>query len=418
MQITKNHNYWLCIEPYVFIFNNKDNYLLYNGFSHKFIVINNTETNSIVLAVLDSLKQMENMYCVYLSSEQLSNNSLQKFIYDVRDGFFGDVLDDDYFEKRPVIFPPIANVKNSYCNLIKEEELPRTSNLENFLHEITIYINGNCNGSCKNCSEYCKQFIFCTKCDTELSDEDLNSIIDALRETKVSKVNIVGGNIYMYKSFDNLLRQLEKLGTNNIFYTHMQNFDFNKSKKILELGHKLCIFVKGDSEKNNVERIQKLLCNYKDAIIWNYIITSEFEFNNVDCLYDNQKNNSIITPFYNFDNIDFFEKFVYNNDCDFCDIELSCEDIFKRQMINLYDYGKLIIKPDKTVYSNINYPSLGVFNNNFIELTKKMLCDNSPWFRTRDRLMPCKECLFKYLCASPSNYEIILNRNNLCNVFK
>ena len=38
------------------------------------------------------------------------------------------------------------------------------------------------------------------------------------------------------------------------------------------------------------------------------------------------------------------------------------------------------------------------------------------WRRTRDSLPVCKECLCKYLCPSPSNYELAIGKSNLCHV--
>lgn len=39
------------------------------------------------------------------------------------------------------------------------------------------------------------------------------------------------------------------------------------------------------------------------------------------------------------------------------------------------------------------------------------------WFKVRDEI-PCKNCCNKSLCPSPSNYEIVTNRVNLCNIKK
>ena len=418
MEIKINHKYWLCLEPYVFLFKGKLNYIIYNGFSHNFLVIDKIDDNRDVTYILDLMTDIKNMYCVRITGERLLCDNVLRFLNDIRDGFYGDIYDDVLFEKRPVIFPPIANVKNSYDNLSKEEELIRKSNIDNFLHEITIYINGICNNNCKHCLDYYKQFIFCTKSHAEMSEESFNNIIDNLKNTRVSRINIVEGNIFLHKSFEHLLCKLEGIGTKNIFYTHFHNIDFKKSIKILELGFSLCICVSGNFNKNDIDEIDRLLKVYNNQIIWKYIVASEEELNKVDYICECKDYNYSIRPMYDKNNIDFFEKFVYNNEDDFYDVDLSCEDVIKRQMINLYDYGKLIITPQNEVYSNINYPVMGLFENDFVKYIKMLLTNNSPWFRTREKLEPCRDCSFKYLCSSPSNYEIILNKNNLCTIFK
>lgn len=418
MQIVKNHKYWLCLEPYVFVFGGKDNYMLYNGFAHKYIIINNIKENKDIISVLDKMMDMGNMYCVCLSSQKLATEKFSTFINDIRNGFYGDIYDEKIFETRPAIFPPIVNVKNSYVNINKEEELPRKSNLERFLHELTIYINGQCKNNCKNCSDYCKQLLFCTKGNDEMSEEIVKDIVNAIKTTKIAKVNIVGGDIFSYKPSDYLLCKLEEIGSKIEFYTHLQNLDLEKAKKILKLGFALCICVTGNANKNEIKHIQHSLAEYKDLVKWKFIVTSEEELDNFNRLSGDDETNCLVYPYYNGNNVDFFKKYVFNKKSDFKGIDLSCEDVFKRQLYNLYDYGKLVITPNKQVYANLNFPSIGIFEDDFMKFTKLLLTDDSPWFRTRKKIKPCNDCAFRYLCASPSNYEIALNRNNLCTIIK
>lgn len=50
------------------------------------------------------------------------------------------------------------------------------------------------------------------------------------------------------------------------------------------------------------------------------------------------------------------------------------------------------------------------------ELVFKEMKNGKAWFLTRDEVSPCKDCLFRYLCPSPSNYELVIGKPNLCHV--
>jgi pseudo-rSAM protein len=62
----------------------------------------------------------------------------------------------------------------------------------------------------------------------------------------------------------------------------------------------------------------------------------------------------------------------------------------------------------------LNTPVLGNINTiSLLELIAKELEQNTAWRKIRNN-KPCNECLFQYLCPSISNYEMTLERENLC----
>jgi len=89
-------------------------------------------------------------------------------------------------------------------------------------------------------------------------------------------------------------------------------------------------------------------------------------------------------------------------------------NIFAHQKLNTNFFGSLTIISSGDVYANINRPALGnIVNNSILELIKSELIINTAWRKIRD-VEPCSNCIYQYLCPSPSNYEIILDKSNLC----
>jgi len=95
---------------------------------------------------------------------------------------------------------------------------------------------------------------------------------------------------------------------------------------------------------------------------------------------------------------------------------MTMKDFFARQAMNLYDFGKITILPNGDVYANLNHPSLGnIHVNNIQEILHKEVEEGKSWFRVRNQA-PCTDCVYQWICPSPSNYEIAIGRSNLCHV--
>lgn len=55
----------------------------------------------------------------------------------------------------------------------------------------------------------------------------------------------------------------------------------------------------------------------------------------------------------------FIEEYLFFNEEDLKDIALSKRDIFVRQTLNVFHFGKLYIMPNGNIYSNLNGASMG-----------------------------------------------------------
>ena len=123
-----------------------------------------------------------------------------------------------------------------------------------------------------------------------------------------------------------------------------------------------------------------------------------------------------LKPIYTGDNIDFFRDEVFLSREDILSEKLSIKDIFLNQAINIYDFGKLNILPNGDIYANIHFPALGnIKTHSIYDVVLKELEEGKSWLRIRNQA-PCNNCIFQWLCPSPSDYEITIGRPNLCNV--
>ena len=168
---------------------------------------------------------------------------------------------------------------------------------------------------------------------------------------------------------------------------------------------------------SNIENIlqNRILSDRKIKHV--FYITSEAEYEAVEILAEKFALDNIdIRPWYNGNNLQFFEDNVFLSEEDLKNQNFSRREIFAHQILNTNFFGKLTVLPDGNVYANINMKPLGKIGDNLGELIKKEFVSGESWFKTRDKLEPCGKCLSRHLCPSPSDYEYQLGRHNLCNI--
>ena len=121
-----------------------------------------------------------------------------------------------------------------------------------------------------------------------------------------------------------------------------------------------------------------------------------------------------IRPLFDGHNIGFFERNVFLTEEDIKTQNLSRREVFAHQTINTNYFGRLTVTSDGNIYANINMKPLGKVGDNLADLIEKEFTEGESWFRTRDVLDKCCKCLYRYLCPSPSDYELKIGQSNLC----
>jgi pseudo-rSAM protein len=156
-------------------------------------------------------------------------------------------------------------------------------------------------------------------------------------------------------------------------------------------------------EKVMREALKNTKC-IESNTLWHFNIHSESEYDSCSSFIENERLiNAEITPLYNGDNLAFFEKNIYLTKDDLAASNLDKREIFANQAINTNNFGKIIIKSDGNIYSNEHIPSIGNIHNSLKEILMKEMEAGTSWFKIRD-MEPCNNCVYQWLCPSPSNY--------------
>lgn len=69
---------------------------------------------------------------------------------------------------------------------------------------------------------------------------------------------------------------------------------------------------------------------------------------------------------------------------------------------------------DGRIYLSPNRPAVGALFQGIAEAMEMILAPDSLWFLTRDKVQPCGDCVYNRLCCPISDYELGMQKFNLC----
>jgi pseudo-rSAM protein len=122
------------------------------------------------------------------------------------------------------------------------------------------------------------------------------------------------------------------------------------------------------------------------------------------------------SPYFNGKNVSFFEKNIFLNQDDLLAICVDKNSIFTKEVLNVFDFGKITIMPNGDAFANLNLPKIGNIDKESLgKIIFNELASGTSWRRIRN-FAPCNQCTYKILCPSPSNYDFAFNKPNLCNI--
>lgn len=379
-------DYWFTLEPYVHVGLTHRCVLLYNTLDRATIESEQTE----VIDLLRELLQKETNGVVLLTGLRYQNETIQTFIKELRDKYMGDIIDAGLSKRKPVQVLPYSN----WLHTNKQEIYKK----HNFSRENTKVFENLCK--------------ICLHVDAATPTARLIPFLQSLPEGIT--FNIIG-KIDDVPHFQELLSFFDqypspkKLVCSYAKATPLPpTFEHNFS-------YALTVDFPVDKEKWNHSR--RLLLGQPLPVEYVFEVTSLEDCRQAEQLIEEfQIEKYQWKPRYTGENTRFFEENVFLTKEDILETPLSIKDIITRQAINLYDFGKIDILPDGKAYANLNHPALGnIYTDSLYEIVSKEIENGTSWFRIRNQA-PCNACVYQWLCPSPSDYEIIMGRPDLCHM--
>lgn len=409
----KQINQWLYFEPYVAISSTESEVLLYNTLNGDHLL----STNRFILHIVSSMLEAENGGVAFIESALFNNEEVADFLRACRERFFGDFIDVDLSDKKPVQIYPIANLQTEISKLEKDSERSLADDSIAYLEQIDFYVNSSCSSNCSYCSFAYKQISICSKSEkpTELPVETIFSIVNSDMNL-LKKITISGGNIFAYSKFEELVQLIKQRDLYSEWNIHYKNLDMDKIGLLKKSNMIVNVFVDSMMETDAIRRLWGRLSEINLSL--KIIIRSEsdyLEFEN-SLLPMLGGLNYEIRLLYDYTNYDFIREYTFMSMEDILDEKQSMREIFANQKMNRLYFGYFTIFPNGDVYANLNKPTVGNIKVDSLgQLVYAEMVKGQSWLQVRN-MEPCANCVFRWLCPPPSNYEAVLDKFNLCDL--
>ncbi len=421
-QKQEGKSFWLYLHPYTYLSIKKDRALLYNTLNGEFFEYRG-ETD--VARILRKLNQDKNLYTIRLKQQDITP-PLNKFISDIRESYSGDIVDTSLYPKKPAQLKPMVHLERTLEELTFKPKINvlECDEIGEYLNELTLYINSDCDRYCSHCSDAYKQFLTCNggrSQKRELSTAELLQLLEQVKETALYKLNILGGNILKHSEFKKIIQVLNKTGYKKDYYLSYLNI--NTQEGWLELLKKECrntlhIFIHLPvKEELFLEVVKKVQITGLEKS-FHFIVESEENMILTETLISKTSLENVeLHPYFNGGNYDFFRKNVFCTKDAIIESKPTMKDIFARTVVNTLSFKILTVMSNKSVYANVNHPRIGKLGKkHIVTLIKKEMCGGKSWNRIRKNVSTCKSCAFNALCPPISNYEYCLGKYNLCSI--
>jgi pseudo-rSAM protein len=400
-------NYWLYIASHVYCRIQEGHALLYNTQNGAYMECASEE----IIVLLQSLHEKKNLGAVYFEGKKLAEEPYRSFLAEFCEKGMGGLTDVE--QDKPIQLMPVLNIQRDVEKLQKDRERSSGENILQYLLELNIYVNDACDVQCPLCTTCFRQSLCCTSNREQshsLSKPTLQKILAQIQYAPVGKLNILGGNILEYAYFKELEILLQPFKEHTHLWVHYANAG---NAQTLLSGFKYDIPVIFPVQENKfaecINRLQNEQSNY------HFFITGEADYQQTEQLLAAYPITShTLHPVYTQANRTFFEEQVYMTKEDIFSKPLSFREIFAHQKLNTHFFGSLTVLANGDVYANVNSDKLGnVESDSILNLINKEMSENTAWRRIRDKA-PCTNCLYQYLCPSPSNYERVIGKPDLC----
>ena len=376
-------DYWFTIEPYVFVGITNECVLLYNTLDGITIESHKDE----VVDLLRETLQEENCGVVLLKDEIYKQKDVNGFISELREKYMGDIIDVSLSKGKPVQILPYFNFKYKH-KIYKKHNFSPLKNVLEKLSEISIHVD-----------------------DTT----DVTKLIPFLLSIPGNPTFNIVGNIESVENYRELLSCLDQHPSPKNILCSYKNIIVLQPTFENNFSYRVSIDFPIDLQLWN--RSREILLNKTLPVEYVFDVISEADIQEAEQLVEQFRIEKYrLNPVYTGDNLLFFEENVFLSKEDILATPMTIKDFFTRQAMNIYDFGKINIMPNGDAYANLNHPALGnIYTENIYEIVQKEVDEGVSWFRIRNEA-PCNDCVYQWLCPSPSNYEIQIGRPNLCHV--
>ena len=390
--------YWFSLHPSCFLWLKGGEGLVYNTENRAKVRFCPTGE---VAVVAEQLAQPENLYVVRLDEEQCQERELKAWMEELTAKGCAVLVPDDGQHERPLSLPPVLRVQDEAEYYRWEHRQGIDGNVLDNLHKLVFHLNGSRHGN----DGYTRQWpLYPTSQPAALAVDDVRWFVRNARLSPFLAEIVLAGNPFAVDCLQELVQELQEIGPVTISCTQADALEHPEEARAWAASLHLDIAVTDYGQTAALPREASLTC----------LVASEADWEQAAACEEQGGFRAVaFVPVYTGDNAAFLESSVYICVDDLMQSVPDKRELFIRQKLNLYDFGRLVVMPDGQVYANPATEALGSIRETPHQLVYREITEGRSWLRVRDS-RPCCDCIFQWLCPSPSSYEQVLGRVDLC----
>lgn len=402
--------FWFLLSSHVFLWKKGNTILAYHEENFNKVEF---ESNSLFDIKYDEFKNLVNLYCVEVTQKELDDVSFASCVNRLVEAGMAKIIACDSIAAKPVSLPPVLSLQRRREKFVKDPKMAQYENFLYSLYELTIYLNGD------NVNEniFCRQLPCLSEGKTSLDYKELEFFLLNLVNSSVKNIRLTGTDVFLYNRYADLINLLDKMRLTKYLYASCLQIIENEEKVQVFSAEQFKLVIVIDKKHLFDERIIEVIKKGNLHCIYQFFVTSIEEYMYADSVIEKWKIEvADIKPVYTGNNLSFFEENVYASKEDIFAMKLNKRKVFAHQALNTNDFGKLTIVPDGTIFANLNFEEIGnIHSSDIRETVYQEIISGRSWLRIREQ-KPCCGCLYQWLCPSPSNYELVIGKSNLCHI--
>lgn len=389
----------LVLSPNTFLWLVDCDVLLYGSHNQQYIKIEDASHE-----VCDLCKTLlsNRLYYVAFEADNMSLSS-KAFLKQIEEKSLGRIVDES---SNLISICPILSIQD---NVKRIKESPNYDyRLLDYLHSVEFYVGGN-----RTPRYFDGQIVAPANSMENLSPYDIEEFLTKCQLSTLLKISIFLSNNDS-KFIESLTGVFNKWGQQITIHTFFQEEEdyFYLVNKLNDRNIRQRIII--DTGSLNTSSISRILSMAKDNLLsLDFIVKSQEEVDLIEKIEKTITNDTSVTcsPV-SYNNDDFIAKNVQLSETEILESKIPKRTIFIHQSININYWGKLSIRPDKTVSVDLFSRPIGHVADSIYKLILAALSDDM-WLMTRSS-GECRECLFRWLCPSPSMGESFFPNQKIC----
>lgn len=402
-------NYWLTLHKDTFLWIKGEDGCVYNTVNRKLLRFRN---EGVLQPFVADLLQVDNLYKTRISEEYLLSGEVRKWVDDLLSIECAEFIEDNLLTNREVSYIPELKIQDRVSYYKFKHDNGEDGGIMMHLHKLIIHLNGSKYGN----EDYSKQVIFPEKRGAELPKDAFSQFLYSFGEPSFLAEIVLVGCLWEHTEYDGFWALFKSLNIPISIYCTERDFaEHVDAARLLMEEPNVSVYVLF-ADYSLVGDCQFTPVFENSKVHWCFVVTSEKDYMCAESLVDQHRlKESRFAPVYTGDNLTFFEENSYMTEDDLQGIRLSKREIFAHQTLNTHFFATLTIHPDGLVFSDPAQTAIGTIEEGLYTIVYREMVEGNAWFRIRDQ-QPCSECIYQYLCPSPSPYEQAIGQLNLCHV--